>query len=91
MERVTIETMAKEAMDSKGYVGFVGFLTSERDKDGNPIIQFRYDRNHYALEDLKSALEAFKNLIEEDIMEMAKRLTSGIPEELNPNAESGNS
>lgn len=67
-EAITLESALMECRLAKGYLVFAAFISDEKDKDENPIIKFRYLRNHFPIDDSKNASEAFKNFIKGDIL-----------------------
>ena len=75
---ITPETISEECKNSRGYLLFVGFLTSERDDKGNAIINWRYVRNHFSLEDVKIAVSSLKQFIVDDMKTATESVISDL-------------
>ncbi|MCB1712233.1 MAG: hypothetical protein KDH96_07095 [Candidatus Riesia sp.] len=62
-----LERVMVEASVSKGFVAFVGILTDEKDKDGNYIIKYNYERCLFGGEDAIKAAYSMREHVKRDI------------------------
>jgi hypothetical protein len=60
--------LEKKALEGKGFVAFVAVLTDRKGKDGNFILDFHYTRDHYGFEDLRKAVDAFREECRKDVV-----------------------
>jgi len=56
--KTDLDAIRQACLDSEGYVVFVATL-GEKDPQGNTVLNFRYRRYHFTLEDTKQAKDEF--------------------------------
>ena len=78
MPEIEVNDIAKQCMDSQGYIIFAGVISKERDAKGAPMIEFSYKRYQLGLEDSFMALKQFKKHLTDDM--------EGLGREEAPNA-----
>ena len=59
VQKTVPEEIAQSCMDSQGYVIFVGVITPRRDAQKRNIIDWRYHRRNFSLEDARDGTKKF--------------------------------
>lgn len=72
-----IKDIVSKCLDSPGYILFTAALSSKRDAQGRPLIDFQYRRYHFALEDGRQAAAALKGFVEKEIQELIQQYEGG--------------
>jgi hypothetical protein len=67
-----LKEIIDECLDSQGYVLFAAHIARTRDENGHNILQFRYKRYHFSLEDAKQAVTSFENFVKQELVELVE-------------------
>lgn len=76
-----VKQIAEDCLDSPGYLMFAAQLSSERDKDGRAVINFKYRRYHLSLEDARQACKALKEFVEKEVQDLIRSYENGADEQ----------
>lgn len=65
-----IQDVVDECEHSEKFLMFAAIITDKRDAEGNNMIDFRYRRNAFAIEDAKQAIKHLERFVNDELARM---------------------